>query len=92
MTATLRTMQPEPDDKIFADPVSIEGPSGVQSVRSVRQAYDLLAGVDWPGERDERHRDASETCLKVIDGHRSIGDARDAFAAAARDAGILAAD
>ena len=84
------TMQPEPDDKIFADTVLLQGPSGVRPVRSVRQAYDLLAGVDWPGERGERHRDGSETCLKVIDGHRSVSDARDAFVAAARDAGILA--
>ncbi|MGO4842821.1 DUF982 domain-containing protein, partial [Rhizobiaceae sp. 2RAB30] len=39
-----------------------------------------------------RHRDAVDTCLKVLDGHRSTIDARNAFIEAAREAHILAPD
>ena len=74
--------------KPFDDPVAVKLGSRVFTVGSVEQAYDLLTDLDWP-ERGPRHRDASETCLKVIDGHRSTVEARREFVAAAREAGVL---
>ena len=65
-------------------------PNGkVISVESTRQATDLLISVDWPGERDEWHGEAVDTCHKVLDGHRSTVDASESFARAAKAAGIL---
>lgn len=78
------------DDKPFDTPVRIQfGPGDVRVVTSTMQAAELLANIDWPGERDRKHRDAVETCLKVLDGHRSTVDARNTFVEAARGAGIL---
>ena len=45
--------------------------------------------TDWPGERDQWHRDALDACLKVIEGYRSTADAETAFREAADRAGIL---
>ena len=85
-------MQPDPEseDKDFDRPVLVNAQAGRVAVASVRQAYDLLADVDWPAERGDRHRDAVETCLKVLDGHRAASDAREAFIAAARAGSVLA--
>lgn len=78
-------------EKRFENPVKVRlTPTGkVVSVESTRQATDLLASVDWPGERDERHGEAVDTCHKVLDGHRSTVDARKSFEKVAREAGIL---
>lgn len=77
-------------DKPFAIPVRIRfGPGNVCEVSTTMEAAELLANVDWPGERGRKHEDAVETCLKVLDGHRSTIDARNAFAEVARMAGIL---
>jgi Protein of unknown function (DUF982) len=48
--------------------------------------------ADWPGKRDERHRDALDACLKVLAGHRSTEDAEKAFREAAQLTGILSSD
>jgi hypothetical protein len=65
-------------------------PTGkIVRVESTRQAADLLLSVDWPGERDEWHGEAVDTCHKVLDGHRSTVDASESFARAAKAAGIL---
>ena len=68
--------------------------TGAETLRiaSANQAADLLMSADWPGERDEWHRDAVDACLKVIEGHRSTEDAEKAFRQAAAKAGILLAD
>lgn len=81
-------MQSEPDDKPFDEPVLIRGPEGVLSIGSVRQARDLLASVDWPGPRDDLHENALDTCLKVLDGHRSTEDGRQRLVEAALAAGV----
>jgi hypothetical protein len=61
----------------------------VADVADVIQARDILTEC-WPVERGPRHRDALETVLKVIDGHRSTQDAEIALRDAAREADILA--
>lgn len=72
----------------FDKPVNIAGKEGPQAVDSAAAASDLLMNVDWP-KRGPAHRDASETCIKVIEGTRSTVDARTTFERAAREAGIL---
>lgn len=81
-------MQTEPDTKQFAEPVLVRLSSGVVSIGSAQEASDLLASVEWPGPRDELHANALETCLKVLDGHRSTEDARARLVDAALAAGI----
>ncbi|HEV2901508.1 MAG TPA: DUF982 domain-containing protein [Pseudaminobacter sp.] len=78
-------------DKRFQRPVVISlGPADEElAVRNTHQAVDLLL-TQWPAGRGPRHRDAVDTCLKVLDGHRSTVDAYDAFREAAEEAGILA--
>ncbi len=74
----------------FGEPVlvAVGSPPVTRTVETADQASDLLVDVDWP-VRGPRHRDATETCSKVIDGTRSAVDARRAFIDAAREAGIL---
>jgi hypothetical protein len=83
-------MQTVRDDKSFDKPVLIRTPSGVIAIDSARQAADMLADVDWPGPRDDLHSDALETCLKVLDGHRSTEDARTRLVEAVTAAGLTA--
>jgi hypothetical protein len=73
---------------MFDHPVTIALKGRSISIESVEEACDLLT-KSWPGERGPRHRDALETCLKVIDGHRSTIDAETRFREAACEAGIL---
>ena len=73
--------------KKFSAPIHVTFP-GVSSVSSAKEAAQLLMDVRWP-KPGPRHRDATETCLKVLDGHRSTADAESAFVEAAREAGIL---
>jgi len=89
-SATLRAMPgAQVPDKHFDVPVAIRIGATTHAIGSVREALDLLASTQWPGERGPRHRDATEACLKVLDGHRSTADARTGFVEAAREAGIL---
>lgn len=83
-------MQTADDDKPFEKTVLIRTPSGMVEVKGARQASEMLADVAWPGPRDDRHADALETCLKVLDGHRSTEDAYLRLVEAAEAAGILA--
>ncbi len=79
-------------DKRFQQPVKISlDPAGEPTVvRSTRQAAELLT-TQWPTTgRGPRHRDAVDACLKVLDGHRSTVDARNALIEAAQEAGIPA--
>ncbi|MDI6026024.1 DUF982 domain-containing protein [Corticibacterium sp. UT-5YL-CI-8] len=79
------------EDKSFSQPVILRIKSTEPDVhiRDARQALDSLTSL-WPSQRGARHRDAVETCLKVIDGHRSTEDARLALIEAAREADLLA--
>lgn len=74
-------------DKKFSASVLVNFP-GVTTVRTAKQAAQLLMDVRWP-KRNLRHQEATETCLKVLEGQRSTIDAETAFRDAANDAGIL---
>ncbi|MDQ6434560.1 DUF982 domain-containing protein [Mesorhizobium sp. LHD-90] len=74
---------------MFARPVAVRIDGRIVVAEDARQARDLLS-QRWPERRGPRHRDAFETCLKVIDGHRSSVDAEARFREAAEEAGILA--
>lgn len=78
-------------DGRFDTPVQIRLHGSRRTVRSANEAVEILGDVGWPGERGPDHRDAYETCLKVIDGHRSTEDARARLIQVARAAGILLA-
>jgi len=73
----------------FDRPVEITGPEGTVCVATAKEAFDQLSNTDWPMPGIE-HAQAVDAALKVIDGHRSAVDARDAFVRAAREAGNLA--
>jgi hypothetical protein len=72
----------------FEDPVNVRFGGEPRTVASAGDAAQLLLDVDWP-ERGPAHRDASETCIKVMEGTRATADARTAFVRAAHEAGIL---
>lgn len=77
------------DDKPFETPVTLEfGRHGAgRRIGSAREAAECLMTV-WPLRRGPRHRDAVETCLKVLDGHRSSSEARRALLEAATESDI----
>lgn len=79
------------DEKPFDKPVTLElGRIGrYRHIHNTREAADCLMTV-WPLNRGARHRDAVETCLKVLDGHRSTADARRALIEAAKESDVLA--
>ncbi len=76
------------DRKPFAEPVEISLDGETREIADTVAARDLLMSTDWPGPRDAAHDAALDACLKVLDGHRSVVDARDAFLAAAGQAGL----
>jgi hypothetical protein len=79
------------DQKPFDKPVTLElGRVGhFRRIDNTREAVECLMTV-WPLNRGARHRDAVETCLKVLDGHRATEDARRALIDAARESAVLA--
>ncbi len=81
------------DEKPFDAPVTLElGQIGrYRRIDNTREAVECLMTV-WPLNRGARHRDAVETCLKVLDGHRSTADARRALIEAAIESEVLAPD
>jgi hypothetical protein len=80
-------------EKRFVRPVTVklDQETGPVEIVNARGAAECLL-MTWPAERGPRHRDAVDACLKVLEGHRSTADARDAFIAAAKEAGILVSD
>lgn len=79
------------DEKPFDKPVTLElGRVGhYRRIDTTREAAECLM-TTWPLNRGARHRDAVETCLKVLDGHRSTEDARRALVEAAKESNVLA--
>lgn len=77
--------------KPFDQPVRIRFADTVHEIGSVEDAAGLLSRADWPG-RGPRRRDAYETCLKVLDGHRMSENARRELVEAAREAGLPVED
>jgi hypothetical protein len=80
-------------EKLFDRPVVVSRGTRGETLKvvSAGQAADFLM-AEWPGERNEWHRDAVDACLKVVEGHRSTEDAETAFREAADRAGILLPD
>jgi hypothetical protein len=72
----------------FDAAVLVESPEGPVAISNAQEAFLLLSGPHWP-RRDLLQKEAIETALKVMDGHRSAVDARDALVRAARSAGNL---
>jgi hypothetical protein len=75
-------------DKPLEPPVTLLVDGSAVHIATVRSAADLLASTQWPGERGPRHRDALDTCLKVLDGHRVVSEARRELLLAAEEAGL----
>lgn len=75
-------------DKAVA--VETAKPGQVLIVRAAEQAARFLL-QGWPDEKRNRakYKAAKRACLEVLEGHGKEEAARKAFAAAARDAGIL---
>lgn len=74
--------------KPLPSPVVLSHGPDARELSTVQDLLDALT-LMWPEEaRGARHRDAVETCLKVIDGHRSTADAVMALQAAAEEAGL----
>nr|WP_145715222.1 DUF982 domain-containing protein [Mesorhizobium tianshanense] len=78
------------DKKPFEKPVMVElGHVGkYREIRSTQEAAECLMTV-WPLNRGPRHRDALDTCLKVLEGYRSTADARRALVEAAKESDVL---
>lgn len=81
------------DNKPFETPVVVElGHVGkYRHIRSTQEAAECLMTV-WPLNRGPRHRDALDTCLKVLEGYRSTAEARRALIEAARESEVLVHD
>jgi hypothetical protein len=79
------------EEKPFDEPVILElgDAGGRRRIGTTKEASECLM-TSWPPDRGPRHRDAVDTCLKVLDGHRSIADAREALIAAAVESKVLA--
>ncbi len=78
------------NDKLFSVPVRLSLKPGSQRlVASAWEAVECLRR-QWPGRRGASYRSAIQVCLDVLDGLRPARDARRAFKAAAREAGVLA--
>lgn len=69
-------------------PVSLGISGDVHNVSNARQAADILLH-NWPDAGTKKHRDARQACLEVLQGLKKPEVAREAFAEAAREAGIL---
>ena len=76
------------DAKPFEHPIRVSTPDGPAEIASIREALDFLSSR-WTAAQDAAHRVSVETCLKVLDGHRSSVDGFNAFCAAAKASGLL---
>jgi hypothetical protein len=81
------------DNKPFEKAVVVElGHVGkYRKIRSAQEAAECLMTA-WPLNRGPRHRDALDTCLKVLEGYRSTADARRALIEAAKESEVLVPD
>ena len=81
------------NDKLFRTPVIVDLGTGMdQDIRSVKEALDVLS-KEWPGEkRGVLHAEAVRSCRLALDERLPVDKARDAFSAAAWDAGFFISD
>lgn len=70
----------------FSKPVTIKAGVGMmQGVKSVETALEVMR--DWPAK--PKLRAAYVVCAEVIDGTKTVDQAREAFILAAREAGVF---
>ena len=82
------------EDKSFDQAVTVHGQRAgrVEHIGSARKAAEWLL-YKWPTEIDtNKARAARKACLEVLEGQRKAVMARQAFRAAAEEAGILIGD
>jgi hypothetical protein len=81
------------EDRPFNEFVTVKAPRGQrQNISSARQAAEWLL-FRWPKEIDTaKARAARKACLDALEGQREAAAARQAFRAAAEEAGILIGD
>ena len=81
------------NDKPFKTPVIVDLGSGAdRDVKSVKEALDILS-MEWPGEKGGAiHAEAVRTCRLALSGRLPAEKAREAFSAAAWEAGIFVSD
>jgi hypothetical protein len=82
------------DDKLFDQAVCVHGMRAgqVQNIGSVREAAEWLL-YEWPSDIDTaKARAARKACLEVLKGESEAATARQAFRAAAAEAGVLIGD
>ena len=60
----------------------------MRTVTSVGEAAEVLLH-DWPEAEGEAYRGALHACYEALEGELDVEDARDAFIAAAQEAGIF---
>lgn len=60
----------------------------LRAISSTEEAAEFLQ-TRWPVDGGQAHTHARIACLAVLDGHATTEQARDAFIAAAEEAGIL---
>jgi hypothetical protein len=76
------------DDKPLPEPLELSFNGEKRSAATVRELYDLMT-TQWPEDaRGPRYRDAVDTALKVLDGHRSVVDLVAALKEARTEAGL----
>ncbi|WP_375165846.1 DUF982 domain-containing protein [Chelativorans sp.] len=76
----------------WSEPVAVRlGPTGgiMDAVDSTLEAVQVLIH-QWPVQGGPLHRQALAVCFDVLDGSTDVAAARQAFVAAAEEAGILA--
>jgi hypothetical protein len=78
-------------EMIFEPPVGIYfGKMGqTRAVRSVQEAAECLINERWPSHSGEAFEGALLALIAASEGRKNAAQARDAFAEAAREAGIL---
>ncbi|MBZ9674304.1 DUF982 domain-containing protein [Mesorhizobium sp. ES1-1] len=78
-------------DTTFEKPAKVRLREGgkIQQVTSAQDASILLDSADWPGDRTEGHRVASQAADEALSGDGATTEAFNAFILAAREADIL---
>jgi hypothetical protein len=74
----------------FENPILVQADSagGTFEIADIQTCNDFLLRR-WPGKRGDKHRAALQACMDTASGKKLASNARKAFWAAAREAGIL---
>ncbi|WP_180375652.1 DUF982 domain-containing protein [Mesorhizobium sp. 8] len=61
------------------------------TITGTEQAADFLLH-EWPGKRGSKHRAALQAALDVLEQRKAVGEARQAFLAAAKESDVFVRD